>query len=436
MSIDFLTLLLFGTMALLLMLGIPLSYVLGGLALVFAFVLQGTSVIPWAIYRVWDIMGMFSLIAIPLFIFMANVLQSAGIAEDLYDAIYHWLGGLRGGLAIATVMVCTLLSAMVGTAGAGVVIMGLIALPAMLKRNYDKKLACGVIMAGGSLGVLIPPSILFILYGQFASQSVGKLFLGGVGPGLALSASFIIYILILCWIKPSAGPALGQEHRISWHAKIAYLKTLILPGFLIVAVIGSLFSGMATPSEAAGVGAIGALICAAVRRRLNWNMLKGAVDATLRAVAMIMWVVIGAYLFVGMYLLAGGDEFLRAVLFGLGLGRWGLLILIQLVLIVMGMFLDWVGILILLVPLVVPVLVSLGFDALWFGVLFNLNMQISYLSPPFGYSMFYLKGVAPQGITMGDLYHSVAPFIALQLLVLSISILFPQLALFLPSLLD
>ena len=435
MSIELLTLAMFGSFFVLLILGGPLPFVLGGLAVIFGFIVLGDTFFSWLSLRIWDFTSQFSFIAIPLFVFMANVLRHSGIADELYDVIYRWMGPLRGGLAVASVLACTILAAMLGTAGAGVTIMGLIALPAMLQRKYDEKLACGSIIAGGSLGVLIPPSILFILYGTFAQQSIGKLFMGGVVPGLIFAGLFSAYIIGKCYFQPGAGPALSKEERmrITWARKLANLKGLILPIFLILAVLGSIYLGLATPSEAAGVGAIGAMISAAVRRQLNWQNLKLAVYGTIKTCGMILWIGIPAYIFVGVFLLAEGDAFVREALLGLGLGRWGLLIVIQLLLIIMGMFLDWVGILVLVVPIVLPLLGELAFDPIWFGVLFYLNMQISYLSPPFGYSLFYLRGVAPPHIKMTDIYRSAFPFIILQAIGLALVMVFPQLALWLPN---
>ena len=435
MSIELITLLMFGSFFLLLALGLPLAFVLGGLAVVFGYIQLETAVFPWFSYRTSDLMNQFSFIAIPLFIFMANVLRFSGVAEDLYEAIYIWMGPLRGGLAIASIVACTIIAAMVGTVGAGVVVMGLIALPAMLDRRYNKRLACGSIMAGGSLGVLIPPSVLFIIYATFTAQSVGKLFIGGIIPGLILSGLYILFIIFWSYIQPKAGPAAPPEKRMMpLRDKFLHLRGIILPIFLIMAVMGSIFLGVTTVSEAAGVGALGAIIAAAIHRKLNWNLVKQSIFGTIRTTGMIMWITIAAYIFVGIYLLAGGDKFIRDMLLGFGFGPWGVLIIVQLLLILLGMVLDWIGILVLVVPIVVPLLVELGFSPIWFGILFCVNMQIAYLSPPFGYAMFYLKGVAPPEISMTDLYRSVWPFIIIQLIGLAIIMAFPQTALWLPSL--
>ncbi len=434
MSIELLTLLMFGSFFLLLALGVPLAWTTLSLAVIFGFVLQGSSTFIFIVYRTWDLMGSFSLIAIPLFVFMANMLRHSGIANDLFEAVYVWMGPVRGGLAIAAVLVCTVLAAMVGTVGAGITIMGLVALPAMLQRKYDKRLAAGSVMAGGALGIMIPPSVMFIIYGVSAGESIGKLFFGGIGPGFLLAALYVIYIGIRSYLNPELGPALSKEERaVPLRHKVALVRTLILPVLLIVGVLGSIYLGLATVGEAAGVGAAGAMISAAVRGRLTWQNLKQAVYGTLRTVGLIMWVGFGAYAFVGVYILAGGTDFIGELLSGFPLGRWGILIVIQLILILLGMVLDVIGIVFLTVPIFIPVIKALGFDPLWFGILFNVNLQIAFLSPPFGYGMFYLKGVAPPDITMTDLYRAVWPFIILQVIGLVLTMVFPQIALWLPK---
>lgn len=435
MSIELITLLMFGSFFILLAIGVPLAWVTLALAVSFALILEGpSSAFIFITHRTWDLMMSFSLIAIPLFIFMANMLHYSNIADDLYDAVYKWMGPLRGGLAIATVAVCTVLAAMVGTVGAGTTIMGLVALPAMLKRGYNKTIALGSIVAGGTLGIMIPPSVMFILYGVTSGESIGKLFFGGVGPGLLLSAMYIAFIAIRSYLDPSVGPPLPKEERnLTFMQKVSLSKTLILPTLLIIGVLGSIYLGLATPGEAAGVGAAGAIICTAVRGRLTFTNLKQSLYGSLKTVGLIMWIGFGAYAMVGVYTLAGGSEFISKWIVGLPFGPWGILIVIQLILIVLGMVLDVVGIVFLCVPIFVPVARALGFDLLWFGLLFNINLQIAFLSPPFGYAMFYLKGVSPPEITMTDIYRCVWPFMGLQLLGLVLVMVFPQIAVWLPN---
>ena len=434
MSIELITILMFGCFFALLALGIPLAWNMGAIGIVFALIMGGFNFLPIALYRLWTVSANFGLMAIPLFMFMASLLQYAGVAEELFGAIHLWMGPIRGGLAIAAVVACTIMGAMLGSSGSGIIIMGVIALPYMLRHGYDKKLVLGSIMAGGGLGVLIPPSIMFILYGTLAGVSIGKLFIGGVGAGLLLAALYCVYIFIRCYFNPNLGPALPKEERqIPLKDKIALTKHLIMPALLILAIIGTIFGGFATPTEAAGVGVVGAMICCAVRGKLTIRNLKTSSFETMKVIGLMWWLVFGSSIFVGVYTLAGGSDFIRNILLHLPFGPWGILMIIMAVLIVLGMVIDLIGLCILAVPIVTPVMDALGFDPLWFGVLFNINLQIGYLSPPFGTSMFYLKGVVPSDVTMSDIIGSVWPWMGLQFLGLAICLLYPPIITWLPS---
>jgi tripartite ATP-independent transporter DctM subunit len=436
MDITVLSILMFGTFFALLALGVPLAWVLSSLGIVFGLIVNGPDVFSIILFRVWGIMESYGLMAIPLFILMANLLRYSGITDELFHAVHLWMGPLRGGLAMATVVVCAILGAMLGTAGAGVIITGLIALPVMLEHKYDKHMALGSIMAGGGLGVLIPPSIMFILYGSFAGESIGKLFIGGIGPGIVLAILFILYIGIKCYFKPKAGPALPKEERdYNFLQLLAMSKSLILPGLLMLGVVGSIFAGVATPGEASGVGAIGALLICLLRRSLSWENLKEALYSTMGTIGIVMWVCFGASIFVGVYTLAGGGEFVKEMLMAMPMGRWGIFIAIQVILLLLGMVIDVIGLVVLCVPIFVPIIKELGFDPLWFGIIFNVSLQLAYLSPPFGYGMFYLKGVTPSHITMNDLYRSVWPFMGMQIIGLVLCIVFPEICVWLPNLL-
>ncbi len=432
--IGWLTLLMFGSLLVLLMAGLPLAFVTGGLACVFLFLLGDVDMLNMVPSRIFPLMTDYQLSAIPLFILMAAMLERAGLIQDMFDVVYKLLGGLRGGLASATVFASTILAAMVGIIGAAVVTMGIIALPAMLRRNYDTKIAMGAIMAGGTLGILIPPSILAIIYAVVAEQSVGELFLGSVVPGLMLSSLYIAYISIRCFINPELGPALPVAERVSPREKVRLLGGMVAPIILIVLVLGVIFTGVATPVEAAGIGTFGSFVVAALHRRLSWETVQQACMTTLKASAMVLWIIFGATVFVGLYVVEGGQTFVADSLMGTGLGRWGILILMQVILVALGMFLDWVGILLLCVPIFVPIIKTLGFDPLWFGVLYLVNMQISFLSPPFGYALFYLRGVAPPEIPMIDIFKAALPFLGLQIFGLAICMIFPGLLLWLPHL--
>lgn len=446
-DIFWLTILMFGSLAILLMAGLPLAFVTGGLACLFLFIFGDAHMLNILPSRIFPLMTDYQLSAIPLFIFMASMLERAGIIEELYDMVYKILGGLRGGLAISTIIASTLLAAMCGVIGATEVTMGMIALPAMVRRHYHPTIACGSILAGGTLGILIPPSILAILFAVVAQQSVGELFIGAVVPGLILSGLYITYIAVVTFFKPELGPALPLEERISTREKILLLKNMAAPIILVTLVLGIIFAGIATPVEAAGVGTFGAIVVASMHRRMNWANLRAAAITTLRVTGMVLWIIFGATLFVGFYVVNGGQEFVNETIIGTGLGPYGILIMMMVILIILGMFLDWVGILLLAVPIFVPLMNSLTFDgvfglpgvpqedlALWFGVVYMVNMQMSFLSPPFGYALFYLKSVAPPEITMAQIYRSSIPFLFLQATGLAVCVIFPDVVLWLPRL--
>ncbi|SFI22881.1 TRAP transporter large permease subunit [Modicisalibacter xianhensis] len=446
-DIGTLTALMFGTLMLVLMAGLPLAFVTGGLGVVFLYLVGDQFMLNLIPSRIFPMMTNYQLSAIPLFIFMAAVLEKAGLIEELFDTVYKWMGGLKAGLAIATIVASTLLAAMVGVIGAAVVTMGLIALPAMLKRKYDPEIALGSIMAGGTLGILIPPSILAIIYGVVAQQSVGELYLGSLIPGLLLAGMYGFY----CWLRgtlnPKAAPPLPVEDRVSTAEKLRLLRKMLAPIVLVIVVLGVIFTGLATPVEAAGIGTLGAMVVAAMHGRLTWPNLHAACMTTLVATAMVMWIIFGATIFVGFYILQGGQDFVQELISGAGLGPYGVLFVMMILLIALGMFLDWVGILLLAVPIFVPLIQPLSFDgllglpgvdasdvSLWFGVIYLVNMQMSFLSPPFGYALFYIKGVCPPHITMAQIFRSSLPFLALQALGLLLVILFPALITYLPNL--
>ncbi|MDT0502320.1 MULTISPECIES: TRAP transporter large permease subunit [unclassified Halomonas] len=447
LGIGGLTLLMFGTLMVVLVAGLPLAFVTGGLGVAFLYLVGDQAMLNLMPSRIFPMMTNYQLSAIPLFIFMASVLEKAGIIEELFDVVYKWMGGLKAGLAIATVIASTLLAAMVGVIGAAVVTMGLIALPAMLKRHYDPEIAIGSIMAGGTLGILIPPSILAIIYGVIAQQSVGELYLGSLLPGLLLAFMYGFY----CWMRGTLNvkmaPPMPVEDRVDMGEKLCLLRNMLAPIVLVVLVLGIIFTGIATPVEAAGIGTFGALVVAAMHKRLTWPNLHAACMTTLVASAMVMWIIFGASIFVGFYILQGGQTFVQELISGAGLGPYAVLALMMVLLVALGMFLDWVGILLLAVPIFVPLIKGLTFDgvfglpgvdpadvSLWFGVIYLVNMQMSFLSPPFGYALFYIKGVCPPHITMAQIFRSSFPFLALQALGLLLVILFPALVTWLPNL--
>jgi len=365
---------------------------------------------------------------------MGVMLQRSGIGDDLYDLFYRWLGPLRGGLAAGTLIICGMFAAMCGISGAATVTMGLLALPSMLKRGYAKSLAIGSIAAGGALGVLIPPSVMMVIWAFISQQSVGRLFLGGILPGIILLSMFVLYVLIRAWLNPSLAPPLPKEDRGTLKEKFSSLKGLVLPIALIIAVLGSIFGGLATPTEAAAVGAVGAIIVSAVNRRLNWTNLKSALYQTLGLTAMIMWIIIGVNFFNNVYISLGAPDMIRDVMSNVPGGKWITIIVIQLIWFILGCLLDPNGIMLITGPIFIPVVEALGFDLIWFGVIFVINMEMSYLTPPYGFNLFYLKSIVPKEVSMRDIYTSVGPFVGLQAACLVICMIFPKLVTWLPNL--
>jgi tripartite ATP-independent transporter DctM subunit len=432
MSIELITILLFGSFLLLMAAGLPLVFSLGSAAIIGTYFLWGPDALYALGIKTFSTATSFVLLAIPMFIFMGSMLERSGLANDLYDMMKKWFGGLNGGLAIGTILVCTIFAALVGVSGAATVTMGLVALPSMLAAKYSKGLSIGCIAGGGALGVLIPPSVLMIVLGLYANVSVGMLFMGGITAGLVIVVLFILYILIACAIWPEMGPALPVAERATWPEKLAALKAVILPIILVMLVLGTIVGGVATPSEAAGIGAAGSILCALAYGKLTWTALKETSLITLRLTCMVMWIVFAASMFTALYAAVGADQLVRDVLSYVPGGKWGTILGMQFIWIIMGCFLDPIGIMLLTVPLFFPIVVKLGFDPVWFGVLFVVNMEMAFLTPPFGFNLFYMRSVAPKGITMLDIYKAVVPFIFLQLLALLLMIVFPELITWLP----
>lgn len=415
--------------------GIPIVFAAGAIGLIFAFADLGASGLMILQYSVWNTMNGFVLIAIPFFIFMGAVLEHAGIAEDLYESMAEWLGNIRGGLAIGTVFVCTIFAAMSGVIGASIVTMSMVALPVMMEKKYSKNLVMGTIMGSGSLAMLIPPSILFILYGVVAGESIGKLYLGGVVPGIILALCYVLYIFVRCLINPELAPA--QKISVPFSRKILGLKKIAGPMMLIIVVLGSMFGGIATASEAASLGACGALILAAIKRKLSIKLLKKSCYVTARATAMVAWIVITAGFISQIFTLSGGMDTIGDFISKSNFSPWTVLIIMQIVIFLAGCLLDDVAIITLLAPLFVSIIKSVtDFDLLWFGVVFNINLQLSLLTPPFGFALFYMRGVAPDGVDMRDIYRSAVPFIIIQVIVLVLSIIMPSLCTWLPNLIS
>lgn len=433
MSIELLTVLFFLSLLVFLLLGLPLSFVLGGVPIVFIYFTWGPEAFYMVAAQTWGAMNKFTLVAIPLFIFMAMILERSGVANDLYEMMYLWFGGLRGGLAIGTVVICAIFSAMCGISGAAVVSMGTIALPSMLKRNYDKRMAVGCINSGGGWGILIPPSVIMILYALISGESVGRLFAGGVFPGLMLLILVSSYIGIRCFLQPHLGPALPAEERGDWKRKLTALRAVILPILIVILVLGSIIFGITTPTESAAMGVLGALISALVYRQLTWKVMMEANIRTLKLTGMIMWILFGAYCFSAAYHGMGAPQLIEDIMGHIPGGPWGTIIFIQIVIFLLAMVLDPAGIMMITVPIFLPFVIAHGFDPIWFGILFVINMEIGYMTPPFGFNLFYMKGIVPPSITMGDIYRSVIPFTIVESIGLALVMIFPEIATWLPN---
>lgn len=436
MSPEIIVLLMFAGLFVGIFFGFPTAFVLGGLSMVSGLLFLGPEVFGFFVVRLEGVMKSYTLLAVPLFLFMGVFIEKSGIAERLFSSLYLLLGGLRGGLGISTIAISALFAAATGVVGASEITIGLMALPAMLARNYDKSMACGSVCAGGTLGILIPPSIMIVIYGPIAGLSVGKLFLGAIIPGLLLATMYIIYIAVRCYLKPEEGPPMPTEERaVPLKRKLFLLSTSILPpAVLIFAVLGSIFFGIAAVTEAAAVGAIASIVLAAAYGRLNFSLMKEACIQTLQITSMILMIAVAAAFFSTVFVAIGGDEVISGLFLNLPFGRWGILFSIMILLIILGMVIDWIGIVFIVVPLITPIGNALGFDPIWFALLVMVNLQISFLTPPFAYSIFYLKGITPPEVSTTDIYRGVIPFVGLQIIGLALCVIFPKLITFLPSL--
>ena len=432
MSIELVTLIMFGGLIACLLLGIPLAWSLGGVSVIVSLLLWGPGGLMLIVYNTFGCMWSIVLVAIPLFMSMGILLERSGIAEALFETIHLWSGPLRGGIAMGVVVICAVFAAMTGVSAAATLTMGVIALPAMLRRGYDKSIALGSIAGPGTLGILIPPSIISILLALVGNISVGKLFMAGIGPGILLAALFIAYIGIRGWINPKLCPR--HPEKFTMKDKLISLKMVILPLLIILSVLGSIFFGIATPTEAGSLGVAAVLMAVAIHRRFSWKLIKGVTVETFRITGLTMWIFYGAMCFSAVYARAGGAVFMRDLILGLGMGPWFILITMMGISFFLGMFVDPFAIIFILAPICFPIVKDLGFDPIWFGILFVINMQMGYVTPPFGYQLFYLKSVAPEGITTGDIYKSVFPFIGVLIIGMALLMIFPQIALWLPNL--
>lgn len=428
---------------LLLSLGYPVAFSLGGVAILFGLIGIGLGVFDPIFMtampqRIFGIMANYTLLAIPYFIFLGSMLEKTGIAERLLETMGILLGRLRGGLALAVVVVGALLAATTGVVAATVVAMGLISLPIMLRYGYNKELATGVIAASGTLGQIIPPSVVLVVLGDQLGVSVGNLFIGSVIPGLLMAAAFAIHVLVVAFLRPELAPALPAEVREVAGKDLGKRVFLVMlpPLLLILLVLGSIFFGVATPTEAGAVGCLGTIALAAANRQLSWASLQQVCDATLRISTMVIFILFGSTAFSLVFRGLNGDQFIFDVLANLPGGEVGFLLVSMAVVFLLGFFIDFFEIAFIVVPLFVPVAQQLGINLVWYGVVLGANLQTSFLTPPFGFALFYLRSVAPVSVTTGDIYRGAVPFVLLQLLVMLLIIIFPGLVSFLPSLIQ
>lgn len=430
MEIERVTLVLFGGLLVLLALGVHVAFALGAISVAVTVWLDGFMGLFNVAMTTYSQLTSSALIPIPLFVFMSSLLLQSGMSDRLYQALGYWFSGLKGGLAIVSLFVCVLL-AMTGGFAPGTLTMGTIAVPAMISRGYNKQLALGSVMAGGVLGIIIPPSVLMIVFGYITKISVGKLFFGGVLPGFLCAGLFFLYISIRCHLQPELAPV--SEEKVTWKMRLFSLKEVILPILIIASVLFSIFFGIATPAEAAALGALGAFVVCILNGQMNRDVLNKASLSTFKIIGMVMWILVSATLFSVVYTTAGAQSLVMELINGLDVNRWLIILGMQALLLLFGMFMDDFAVVTICAPIFLPIVTALGFDPLWFAIVFILNMQLAYMSPPFGWSLILMKGITDDSVTMKDLWYSTPPFLILQLITLLLVMAFPQIALYLPG---
>ncbi len=435
MSYELIAVLMFSSMMLMLLTGQRVFGAIGFVAVVAALALWGDGGSEMAFTSAMKLMKWYPLLTLPMFIYMGYMLSESGIADDLYRMFHVWSGPLNGGLAIGTIGLMVVISAMNGLSVAGMAIGASIALPELLRRGYDKVMVTGVIQAGSSLGILIPPSVVLVLYGMIARQPVGQLWLAGVFPGLMMASLFVLYIVVRCKIQPKLGPALPPEARqISWGEKFRLLGAGILPLFIFFCMTGLFLMGKTNLTESSAVGATAATIAALVKGRLTWKVMQETIRKTLGISCMFMWIILAALCFGAVFDGLGAVKAIESFFLDrIGLGPWEILIMMQLSYILMGMFLDDTAMLVIVAPLYVPLVGALGFDLIWYGILYTITCQIAYMTPPFGYNLFLMRAMAPPEVTLSDIYRSITPFVLVMVFGLALVTIFPQIALWLPN---
>lgn len=414
-----------------LLLGVHVAWAMGGVAVISMLFAWNFNSLFLVVSSVYGVMTSSFYVALPLFISMGVILERSGIADDLYQAFYIWAGRLKGGLALATVLICVIFAAMTGLTGASCITMGLVALPSMLKRNYNKEFAIGSVIAPSTLGILIPPSVVMIMLGTIARVSVGKLFFGGLVPGLTLALIFMIYIVVRGIINPSLCPAIDIDMPLK--EKLLSLKAIILPMGTIFCVLGAIFFGIATPTESASIGVLAIFVSTILNRTFNWELVKEASSETFRLTVLNIWIIFGALIFSSTFTALGGIEMMEKLILGVEMSRWSILFIILLIIFILGMFIDPFAIIFLVAPLTFPIIIKLGFDPVWYAIVFIMLICIAYITPPFGVNLFYLKSVAPPEISMNDIFRASWPFVGIMLLGVILVLVFPQIVLWLPN---
>ena len=425
MEIGSLSLILIVGLLILISIGVPMGFASGFMGAVLVFLYIGEHALGILLSRYYSLVVTYSFLSVPLFIFMASLLERSNIARDLYDALNAWLRKTRGGVGVVTAIMATIMAAMSGIIGGEIVLLGLIALPQMLRLKYDQDMSIGIICASGSLGTMIPPSIVLIIYGLTTETSITMLFQEAIVPGLMISGLIITYILIRTRLQPHLAP-LSDEAPLTLKEKMSYLPGLLPPIGIVIIVLGSIYSGITGITEAAGMGVVATLIIIFARKELTWFLFKDALTRTFKASGTILTITFGATVLAGAYSLAGGPKYVAETILAYDLKPMYLIFMMQIMFLIMGAFMDWGGIVLLAMPVFLPIVIALGFDPIWFGILFCVNMQVSFLSPPFGPAAFYLKSVAPPHISLTDIFRGFAPFIVIQLIVLACVMFFPE----------
>jgi len=430
MGVEINTILIFGSLILLLVMGVPLAFCLTSIGLIFNIISMGFNSTVLLTYNTFGSSWNEVFIAVPMFVLMGGLLEKSGLADELFEAMHQWFGSVKGGLAIGTVVICAIFAAMTGVTGAATVTMGMIAVPAMLKRGYNKNLALGSVAAAGTLGILIPPSVSMVLIGAIAQISIGKLFMGGIFSGLLITLLFVVYIALRARLQP--GWSSESTLNYSFKDKLKSLKAIIVPGCIILSVTGTIIFGLATPTESSAVGAAFTLLLVLVQKRINIKTLKLCTYQSFQITGMVMWIVFGAVCFSNMFLGIGGLQLIQSHVVG-SVQPWVVISIALLIIFFLGLFLDPTGIIFIVVPIIFPILKGMNIDLVWFGVIMVMALQIGYITPPFGFNLFYLKATVPSEISLGDIYNSVWPFVGLLLLGIIICMIFPEIITWLPA---